>query len=173
MKRNVFFTSDTHFSHENIIKYCNRPFSSVEEMNETIITNWNNVITPNDTVFHLGDFGFGSTGNLAEIKYRLNGNIEFVCGSHDKNAKKLFFPYRLMLEIKIEDHPIVLCHYAMRTWKASYHGSWHLFGHSHGRLAVDNHTLAYDVGVDSNYYTPVSMDKIVDIMSRKEFKPVG
>jgi len=78
-----------------------------------------------------------------------------------------------MLEIVIDGQQITLCHYCMKNWKASYHGSWHLFGHSHGRLAVDNHTLAYDVGVDSNYFTPVSMDKIVDIMSRKEFKPVG
>ena len=173
MKRNVFFTSDTHFSHENIIKYCNRPFSSVEEMNETIITNWNNVITPNDTVFHLGDFGFGTEDEMATIKSRLNGKIEFIFGSHDKSVRRVFLPYRLMLEIVIDGQQITLCHYAMRTWKASYHGSWHLFGHSHGRLAVDNHTLAYDVGVDSNYFTPVSMDKIVDIMSRKEFKPVG
>jgi calcineurin-like phosphoesterase family protein len=56
--KNIFFTSDTHFYHTNIIKYCNRPFSSVEEMNQKLIENWNNTISEHDTIFHLGDFMF-------------------------------------------------------------------------------------------------------------------
>lgn len=63
-EQNIFFTSDTHFWHENIIKFCNRPFSSVEEMNDTIIENWNKVVGENDIVFHLGDFVFVVLTNL-------------------------------------------------------------------------------------------------------------
>ena len=55
----LFFTSDTHFNHTNILQYCNRPFKIVDQMNETIITNWNNVVEPDDIVFHLGDFCLG------------------------------------------------------------------------------------------------------------------
>ena len=170
---NIFFTSDTHFSHKNIIKYCNRPFHSVEEMNETMIANWNAVVKPRSIIYHLGDFGFGTEEEMDEIKARLHERIEFVFGSHDKKVKTLFHPYRLMLEIKVEGQPITLCHYAMRTWRASYHGSWHLFGHSHGRLEVDNHTLAYDVGVDTNNFAPVSFEKIKEIMAKKDFKHEG
>ena len=79
----IFITSDTHFSHKNIIKYCNRPFSSVEEMNSVLTDNWNSIVSKDDLVIHLGDFSFGRT--IESIKNhldKLNGNKILILGNH-------------------------------------------------------------------------------------------
>ena len=82
-EQNIFFTSDTHFWHDNIIKFCNRPFNSIEEMNDTIIENWNKVVGKNDIVFHLGDFCFCGSDKFKDIIERLNGYIYLILGNHD------------------------------------------------------------------------------------------
>ena len=81
--KHIWVTSDTHFNHANIIKYCNRPFSSVEEMNEPIIANWNKVVSQGDTVYHLGDFALGNKSLIPDFLERLNGHISFIMGNHD------------------------------------------------------------------------------------------
>ena len=87
----TFFTSDTHFNHANIIKFCNRPFKDVEQMNEVIIANWNSVIGKDDTVFHLGDFCLGGAAEWTKILDRLNGKIYLIMGNHDlKNIRQGF-----------------------------------------------------------------------------------
>lgn len=82
-----YFTSDTHFWHRNIIKYSNRPFDSVEEMNEAIIDNWNSVVGPDDTVFHLGDVALGPWSEWAGTLSRLNGYKILVVGNHERIFK--------------------------------------------------------------------------------------
>ena len=79
----VWFTSDTHFYHENILRYCNRPFRGIAEMNETLVRNWNEVVPPDGVVFHLGDFAFGSPSQWNDILSRLNGQIYLILGNHD------------------------------------------------------------------------------------------
>lgn len=79
----VFFTSDTHFGHANIIRFCKRPFENVEEMNEVLIENWNKVVSDDDTVFHLGDFAFGGSNVWKEIIPRLKGHINLIIGNHE------------------------------------------------------------------------------------------
>ena len=91
MTENTFFTSDTHFYHDNILKYCNRPFSSVDEMNEKLIKNWNSVVGKNDIVWHLGDFCFGRKENVSEILSKLNGKINLVMGNHDHHKVKFYY----------------------------------------------------------------------------------
>lgn len=91
MTENTFFTSDTHFYHENIIKYCNRPFSSVDEMNEKLIEKWNSVVGKNDIVWHLGDFCFGQKDNISKIIPKLNGRINLVMGNHDHQKVKFYY----------------------------------------------------------------------------------
>ena len=87
----LFFTADTHFNHANIIKFCNRPFKSVEQMNETLITNWNSVISEDDIVFHLGDFCLGGAAEWTKLLDRLNGKIYLILGNHDlKNFRQGF-----------------------------------------------------------------------------------
>ena len=82
----IWFTSDTHFGHKNIIKFSERPFSDVEEMDEVMIRRWNEVVGKDDTVYHLGDFAFLSTGKLRQLISRLNGKICLVNGNHDGPA---------------------------------------------------------------------------------------
>ena len=79
----VFFTSDTHFYHGNIIRFCNRPFKDVDMMNETIISNWNNTVGQDDIVFHLGDFCLGGSAEWTRMLDRLNGRIYLIMGNHD------------------------------------------------------------------------------------------
>jgi calcineurin-like phosphoesterase family protein len=175
----IFFTSDLHFCHANIIKYCNRPFSSVEEMNEGLITNWNSVVKQQDTVYIVGDVIFAKDISIAEsIFKRLNGSKVLIAGNHDKHMLKqerfraLFQSVHQLLEIKIGTQDITLCHYAMVVWNKSHHSAWQLFGHSHGSMADDPHKLSIDVGVDCHNYTPISFDQIAEIMAKKQYKPV-
>lgn len=168
----TFFTSDTHFGHANIIKYCNRPFTSVEEMDNTLIHNWNAIVRPEDTVYHLGDFAVGG-GPAAPYLRRLNGTIHFCLGNHDKRlvaAYDGFIPH--VKEVSAEKQKIVLCHYAMKVWNGSHKGDWQLYGHSHGTLPDDPTALSCDVGVDCWNYFPVSMEQLQAKMKTKVYKPV-
>jgi len=182
---NVFFTSDTHFGHANVIRYCNRPFSSVAEMDEALINNWNSVVAKNDLVYHLGDFAFYPTEKIKEVISRLNGTILFVPGNHDKNLIKAISQFSfggkaLLLDrlhsetVTIEDEriPFVLCHYAMRVWDKSHYGAIHLYGHSHGTLFDDPNSRSMDVGVDTNNMFPYSLQDVLVRMYQKVYKPV-
>ena len=172
----MYFTADTHFKHGNIIKYCNRPFSSVEEMDETIIENWNKVIKPDDIVYHLGDFmfarGFDATNQIRRYASRLNGKIHLLLGNHDmkliKNLydSKAFESIHKLLEIRHQNQKITLCHYAMRVWNCAHHGAWQLYGHSHSTLP-DIGGLQIDVGVDCFNFTPIHFDEIKAIMNKR------
>lgn len=171
----VWFTADTHWFHYNIIKYCKRPFNTVEEMNEAMISNWNAVVNRGDTVYHLGDFAFAKTTHqVNHILKRLNGQVHIIFGGHDRDAvKKADFASKSTLKsIKIKSQTIVLCHYAMRVWDKSHYGSYHLYGHSHGSLPDDLNSLSCDVGVDCWGFTPVSYDQVVEAMSKKSFVPI-
>jgi calcineurin-like phosphoesterase family protein len=172
----IWFTSDTHFSHANIIKYCNRPFASVDVMDETLIKNWNDCIKYGDLVYFLGDFAFRRRqGLLSDLLDRLNGNIYLIYGNHDDGPIRDMTKFKWQgyyKEIKIGSYKIVLMHYAMRTWRASHHGSWHLYGHSHGTLKEDPGSRSFDVGVDANNYKPISFEEVKERMSKKIFVPI-
>lgn len=166
---NIFFTSDTHFGHKNIIRYCNRPFSSVEEMDVAMIERWNEVVGPSDTVYHLGDF---SINNQSAQKYvgRLNGEIHLILGNHDKKVKMLrpaFASINHYLELRYKSNPdIILFHYAMTVWNKKHHGAWHLYGHSHGNLP-DQMNKSIDVGVDTNNFYPYHFDEVARILNKR------
>ena len=166
--RDVFFTSDTHFGHKNIIKYCNRPFEDVKQMDERLIENWNQKVPKNAIVFHLGDFAFiKEKKNYLDLVDSLNGDIVLVEGNHDggihrdvqrilrdadpQQDKFTIAPSLYEVDIQVEDEKLrfVLCHYAMRVWNKSHYGAIHLYGHSHGTLPDDPHSRSMDVGVDS------------------------
>ncbi len=185
---NLYFTSDLHLMHKNIIKYVNRPFSSIIEMEEVLINNWNRVVPKDGTVFLLGDFIF--TGNISIIESyikRLNGNIHLILGNHDyKNklnrdsVKALFASVHDLLYINVIDDEmpdgkqgLFLSHYPMLTWASSQQGSWNLFGHIHSGIysTSSDKTLPlkptqYDVGVDNNQFSPVSYQYIKEQLTR-------
>lgn len=168
-EQNVFFVSDEHFSHKNVIKYCNRPFSSVEEMNETMINNHNFTVKDSDITFHLGDFTLINNSFMVyeNIITRLNGDHIFLKGSHDywlnnKNALTL-------IEVMVDDYHLTLCHYCLRTWPRSHFNTWHLYGHSHGSLPSIG--KSHDVGVDNNGFYPLSFSELYGIMNNKDDNP--
>ena len=169
----VWFTSDTHFGHANIIKYCDRPYSSLSEMDENLVANWNKVVRPNDILYHLGDFTLGGQEQATAYFSRLNGRISVIPGGHDKKwvskgeyISKSGHPVVVLpplLTIKLQasgvESPqiIVLCHYAMRVWDRSHYGSWHLYGHSHCNLPPMPNSL--DVGIDCCAYLTIILRK--------------
>jgi calcineurin-like phosphoesterase family protein len=166
-----FFTSDLHLGHKHVIEYCNRPFSSVEEMDEVIINNWNSVISKCDRVFILGDllFDYGG-GSYEKIIKRLQGRKYLVEGNHDKFKKEemgKLFPegFGKMKVYKNKGIHITLCHYAMRVWPLSHYNTWHLFGHSHGFLEPEG--KSWDIGVDNNKFMPLNLDEVVGIMEKR------
>lgn len=134
----LYFTSDTHFLHENIIKYCNRPFNNIGHMDEVIVNNWNSMITDDDTIFHLGDFCWGGKGEWIHFMHRLRGKKILIQGNHDRDKDipiemwNEIYPAFVNIEVK-DDKPqrITLCHYPMISWHQSHKGAWQFFGHMH------------------------------------------
>jgi calcineurin-like phosphoesterase family protein len=158
-----YFSSDFHLFHKNIIKHCNRPFSSIEEMNETIIDNYNAVVKPNDIFYFLGDFCWNlKLEQMQGLLNRFNGKKNIIMGNHDD--KKIFrnlsgiesLTQNVML--KAYGEHIWLSHYSHRVWDRSHHGAWHLFGHSHG--SIPPHNKSFDVGVDCWEFKPLSFEQI-------------
>lgn len=172
--KHIWVTSDTHFNHANIIKYCNRPFSSVEEMNETIIANWNKVVRWDDTVYHLGDFALGDKSLIPNIFRRLNGRINVIMGNHDTfnimekigNENRLIIGLFWEEVIKVGKKTIIMNHFPFGSLPDpnSNYPIIQLHGHVHSTPdkpwnCFDNQ---YDVGVDNNNFTPVNLAELLD-----------
>lgn len=161
----VFFTADTHFGHDGLIRHGYRTFPSVASMDEMLIANWNNRIMPRDTVWHLGDFTLAGAEAAAGYLSRLNGKIHLVWGNHDRNSVRRLPRWassQYATEISVDGHKITLCHYAMRVWNHCHRGSLMLHGHSHGSLPGTSQSL--DVGVDTWRFRPVTLDEVLERM---------
>lgn len=168
----IWFTADFHLSHTNIIKFCNRPFRDVEEMNAVIQENLFKSINSGDILYYLGDLKFNLYRDIATNLFEKLKNIEthYITGNHDsaeviKIAKIHCATVSPLKHIVIEGKSIILCHYAMRVWHKSHFNSWQLYGHSHGRL--DPVGKQYDIGVDNNNFQPVSFELLKNIMKIK------
>ena len=173
-----YFSSDYHLGHKNVIKYDNRPFKSIEEMNDEIIARHNEVVDVDDDFYFLDDFSFDRR-RTEEWLQRLNGNKYFIRGNHDgDDTIKLYQKYGTYLgelaEVTVGGQRIVLCHYAMLVWNKSHRGVWHLYGHSHQSLPEDPHSLSFDCGImrKGYEYTPLSFMQVGREMSGKKFKPL-
>jgi calcineurin-like phosphoesterase family protein len=162
-----FFTSDEHYGHRNIIKYCSRPFESVQEMDYEIINKHNEVVSKKDIVVHAGDFTLAKKQQAENYVKQLNGTHIFLSGSHDYWLGKKH-PLQIW-EHNIEGQTVVVCHYAMRNWSASHYNSWQLFGHSHGTLEPIG--KQWDIGVDNNNFSPVSFERLKKIMAQRPDNP--
>jgi len=184
MNQHIWFTADHHFGHANIIRYCNRPFASAEEIDATLVYLWNEAVGPDDIVYHLGDFTLQPLDKFKAIAWKLNGQLQIAPGSHDRRWLTEFkandpelhtapghpivvLPPLVSLELpdlRTGGYPqvIVLCHFALRVWDRSHYGAWHLYGHSHGHLP--SLVLSLDVGVDCHGYRPLSLAEVADKM---------
>lgn len=188
----IYFTSDPHYYHLNVIKYCNRPFSSVEEMNEMLIKNWNDVVTPDDTVYCLGDFSMAFrpveafSHRLSGTKYLVPGNHDFCHSYHKKSRSEenrkvwiqkyvnhgwIVLPEQTTLDIpgvatvNMCHHPYELTHEAddkYEKWRPHDDGRWLLCGHVHQNWKVINRMI--NVGVDVWDFKPVSVEDISKII---------
>jgi calcineurin-like phosphoesterase family protein len=195
---NIFFTSDTHFHHKNIVKGTSswtdpsrcRDFSTLEEHDEKLIANINAVVKQRDILYHLGDWSFGGLEQVYNFWKRLEcKNIHLILGNHDHHiendrtiqdpgttTKLLFQSVNQYLRKKVGGQDMFLCHYAMRTWDKAHKGNWNLYGHSHGTLP-EYHRYAKDEREDqtwSNWGIPNEsrfrcMD--VGIDTHPEFRP--
>ena len=191
----LYFTSDHHFWHNNIIKFCKRPFASVEEMNKTMIQNWNNTVSTEDTIYYLGDFSMAArlaeiyTPKLNGIKYLVPGN-HYFCHSYHKKSRTpegrarwikhyedwgwIVLPEQTKLYIpKIGD--VHLCHHPYSNlsteedkyaqWRPHDYGHWLLCGHIHDKWKIMNHMI--NVGVAVWDFKPVSVVEIIKIIHNR------
>ena len=183
----IWFTSDEHYFHRNIIRYCKRPFENELEMTEAIIFNHNKVVQDGDIVIHLGDFGYGNELKLRWVLNQLKGKHILIMGNHDKGGLqkwlKLGFDWACYeMQMKIYGQKVILKHYPYRPkfwqllWKRIKRkkikylerrpinkGHWLLHGHTHSRTFIIDKQI--NVGVDSTNFTPVSyrdLEKLIE-----------
>ena len=185
-KQKIFFTSDLHFGHENVIRFDNRPFNTVEEMDEEMIKRWNAKVGKGDIVYVLGDFIWkAATNEAVSIIRRLNGQIILIKGNHDRflhnaAAKKALAGIKDYDDIcvTLEDgttRRCILSHYFIPFYNGHRYQAIHLHGHSHFteesveevRITTELNEKGYDlkiynVGCMYWNYTPVTLDEILE-----------
>ena len=185
-KQGIWFTSDLHFGHRNILKFCKRPWETTDEMNADLIKNWNSVVKPDDLVFDLGDFAFASNSKWKDLLSQLNGHHYLILGNHDitrwpgDKIMELFECVSHQMILKIDGRTVYLNHYPYLcfggAWRKPEYAVYQLFGHTHSgpncrgtdtdRL-VNLFPYQYDVGVDNNNYTPVSWQQVQEIIQKQ------
>ena len=190
-KQGIWFTSDLHIGHQNIIKFCNRPWKTTDEMNESLINNWNSVVGKDDIVFNLGDFAFAPNSKWKEVLGRLNGHHYLILGNHDiirwpgNKIMDLFERVETQMLLKIDGRMVYLNHYPLLCYGGSYRSEngavYQLFGHVHSGpncSGLDSDRLVhlfpyqYDVGVDNNNYTPISWKEVKEKIANQVEKGI-
>lgn len=175
----IYFTSDQHFGHRNIIRFCARPFFSAGEMDAALIRNWNKKVSNADTVYILGDLMYRNECPPESYLSQLNGKKHLILGNHDASwigsvvADEWFESVSDILTFSDGQHQIIACHYPMLSWPGQPK-SYMLFGHIHNNIDPDNWPLIrtsdklLNVGVDINGYAPVSFAELVE--NNRRFK---
>lgn len=192
-KQNIFFISDLHVGHKNVIKFDGRPFQDVDEMHVEMIKKWNSVVSDDDDVYFLGDLSFTRDELTKWFIHSLKGKIHFILGNHDrfKSISKLdrwesIHEYGTEINVKDEDtkltrgtqgyQRIIMSHYPILSWNKSHYGSWMIHGHCHGSLMKSfpdyYKRKVMDVGCNCIDYTPISYQEVKDIMSKRTISVV-
>lgn len=192
-KQNIFFISDLHIGHKNVIKFDGRPFADVDEMHLEMIKRWNSVVDDEDIVYYLGDLAFCRDETTKWFIHSIKGKINFILGNHDKMKDIVKFDrweniHEYGTEIGVLDkdslesrgsggyQKIIMAHYPILSWNKSHYGSWMLHGHCHGSLMKSNQDYykrkVMDVGCNCIDYTPISYEKVKGIMSKKVISSV-
>lgn len=173
----IWFSSDMHYGHANVLKLCNRPFANIDEMNTVLINNYNAVVKEDDEVYILGDVAYRSSANqVTNILRRLNKSRRYlIIGNHDhKNLKdpsfRMCFDWiKDYHEINYNKQLYVMSHYPFASWRGSGHGSIMIHGHCHSKMDNSKY-YRIDVGVDNPIcgFSPISIDRIESIMKNKK-----
>ena len=185
----IYFISDTHFYHGNIIRYASRPFKSVEEMNEVLIENWNDIVKPTDKVYHLGDVGLCSKELLEGMLSRLNGKIYLVRGNHDQRGLSTWEEFGITIlrnpPIKLEEEKFLLSHVPQND-NIIPEGFINIHGHIHDKKLNGcyyhneeklieypeeryNQSVHFNVSVENIGYKPISIYEIRKRISKGEY----
>jgi len=171
-----YYISDLHLGHENIIELTNRPFESIEQMNEVLITKWNKKVKQDDDVYIIGDLFFKSSTNIEEMLVRLNGKKHLIIGNHDKtwidqiDKDKYFVSVDELLTFNDGVRDITLCHYPM----VSFEGRFHIHGHIHGNTkdifwdTLKKMDKVLNASVEINNFEPVTFDRL--LINNRKFK---
>lgn len=187
MGSGVFFTSDLHFRHGNIIKYCKRPFETVQEQTEKLIENWNKTVPDTATVFILGDFAFANKNQWRSILNQLTGKKYLILGNHDRPSdipeeefEEIADLATVVIKIKENEYKtFILSHRPILCWEGSNDGSIMLYGHVHTctnpevEETIDSELIkfmpknSWDVGVDNNNYKPISIEEVLEQIENK------
>lgn len=197
---NVWFTSDTHYGHSNLVRGVTnwrnaegeipieqvRDFSSVEDMNELMVENINKNVAPSDWLIHLGDWSFGGYDKIQEFREQINcNNIVLILGNHDHHIQRDIPKFRKMFnhithyeELRItrkneSNNTLILCHYPIISWNLMHHGSFMLHGHQHLKGEKKfGQGKRMDIGMcGSEEFRPYHMEEIVDLLSHRQFEP--
>ena len=169
----IWFTSDLHFNHTNILKYepVSRPFETVEEMNEVLIENWNRHVDEDDTIYVLGDLCMGKDTDIPAILERLNGHIILIRGNHDGSKRRKIYE-KHGIEIKdiaylpYKGRYFVMCHFPIASEeflemvRVDNSEVIMLYGHIHSNAKKGYVDGTFHVGVDTNELRPVSIEEI-------------
>lgn len=159
---NIYFMADTHFGHKNIIEYENRPFKTVEEMDNVLINNWNKVVKSNNKIFFLGDFSFYNKEKTIQICNKLNGRKIMIKGNHDNNSNKYYFDCGFE---NVIEYPIILENFWILSHEPMYINSnmpyANLFGHVHNnKIYCDYSEQSFCVCAERINYTPIEFNDI-------------
>lgn len=172
---NTWYTSDLHFGHSNVIKYCNRPWNTADEMDEGLIENFNKVVGVNDTTYIIGDISFRKSTITKYILSRLNGRLIGIKGNHDPEGgyENCFKEWHRDFIGKVNGQMFHMYHFPLSSWYhmgSDYDKTIHLHGHIHSAPGTDDPLQCkFDVGVDAHNWAPVSMDYIMaEAVNRRE-----
>ena len=175
----IYYIADLHLGHANVIKHDDRPFNSVEEMDNYLIDSWNSRVTDKDTVYIVGDFCYRSSNTPDYYLKQLKGHKILISGNHDhhllknKVACSYFDDIQSIKVVNDNKRNIVLCHYPLAEWNGFFRDSYHIYGHIHNNKnqayqfmkQFDN---ALNAGCMLNNYMPVTFDELV--INNKLFK---
>ena len=167
----TFFTSDSHFGHDNIIKHSGRPcrerpFRDSAEMDRALMDAWNSVVSPGDVVYHLGDFSMRPAETIDGLLKKLHGTKHLIIGNHDRTTGmggcrlQGWASMREMAQISVDGQSVFLCHYPMREWPGMWRSTVHLYGHVHGNMQPLPGSM--EVGADVWGGKPVQMAEILN-----------
>jgi calcineurin-like phosphoesterase family protein len=167
----LWFTSDTHFADPRVLRIDRRPFASMAEHDAALIQSWNELVRPEDEIWHLGDFARGTTEAVEALLAGLNGTKHLIVGNNDPEAtlaSRGWASVQHYAELRIDGQLYVMCHYPFRTWNQMGKKSINLHGHSHGKLTPM--PRQFDVGVDAQDLRPKVIEEIV-VRRRKAASP--
>ena len=184
----IYYTSDTHLGDLRVFNKCARPFASLEEMEKTIVDNWNKKVRKEDAVYVLGDLAEDGYKKAIDVYAGLNGHKHLLVGNHDMKMldeikeSNVFESIDFMTLIEDGGRKICLCHYPVMDWMEFSRGGYHVYGHIHNKTLKNDPAypqikeyfkdkLAYNCGVDVTGFQPVTLDEMIVLKEKNKNEP--